>query len=40
MIDVHPGNAAMHHALRQANNGDELRIHSGTYPESFVVRRT
>ena len=39
VIDVHPGNAAMHHALRQAHKGDELRIHSGTYPESFVVKK-
>jgi nitrous oxidase accessory protein NosD len=34
-FDVHPGANAIQDAIDSAHNGDTLRIHSGTYPESF-----
>ncbi len=38
-IEVRPGPNALHKALREARNGDLLRIHDGTYRESVAINK-
>src|SRR4051812_44771532 len=38
-IEVRPGPNALHKALRNAHNGDTLRIHDGTYRESVAINK-
>jgi parallel beta-helix repeat protein len=40
VIDVFPGPNAIANALQQANPGDTLNIHAGTYPEHFSITKT
>ena len=38
-IDVHPGPHAISDALAAASDGDVLRVHPGTYGESFTINK-
>ena len=38
-IEVTPGRNAINKALAKAHNGDLLRIHDGTYRESFDISK-
>jgi len=38
-IEVRPGPNALHKALRNAHNGDTLRVHNGTYREAVGINK-